>query len=359
MPKVLVVDDRKEERDKIVEQLTAELGEEATVLPFTGEDEPEVGKSYEYHISQWIDNNLGDNEANFIACDKELGLYHNLQGLSATPVSAVAADHGIPFCLYSRQPDYTTRDFAKYRRLRKWSSDEITLEGTTPEQWGRQIASLFRGFRYIYDRYNKDCPDKSPPAALAYILNHPAAESRIALYGSGDQGFLIETLAFADQDDIDATMLRARMPRVLGNWLCLSILRFPGILVNAVAARSYLNLNKAAFDQDKIQGALEPAKYKGPFHELSQWWWRDDLDAILEEAEADDGLGLAKQIGVGAAPCLDEQTGDQAGFYCMITNKPVSAANSRSGISWFPAGADLARIRRDKFDQITALVGMY
>ena len=43
----------------------------------------------------------------------------------------------------------------------------------------------------------------------------------------------------------------------------------------------------------------------------------------------------------------------------MLTQQPLSASNSRGGISWFPSGADLARIRKDKFEQITALVGGY
>jgi hypothetical protein len=43
----------------------------------------------------------------------------------------------------------------------------------------------------------------------------------------------------------------------------------------------------------------------------------------------------------------------------MLTRFPVSPNNSRGGISWFPSGADLARIRKAEFDQITALVGMY
>lgn len=359
MRTVLVVDDRSEEREEIVTQLAAILGNEATVTPFTGEDNLEPGQSYEHHIASWIEDHLELHEANLIACDKELGLFENLRGLSATPVSSVAADLGIPFCLYSRQADDAAKDFSKYQRLRRWSSEEITLEGTALDKWVLQIASLYRGFREIRDRYNRVSPDKSPPAALAEILEHPAAESRIALYGSGGQGFLIETLAFADQGNIDIGELRARMPRVLGNWLRLSILRFPGILVDSIAAQSYLNLHEDSFAQEAVQDELKAAKYKGPFHELCDWWWREDLDAILEEAGVEDGLTLAMQLGLKAKPCLDEDANERAGYYCMITQAPVSADNSRSGISWFPSGADLARIRKDKFDQITALVGMY
>lgn len=359
MPTVLVIDDREPERDEIVKRLRAPLGDDVTIISFKGEQPASEGESYEHHIAGWIADKLDEHELSLIVCDKELGLYDNLRGLSATPVSSVASDHGIPFCLYSRQADDASRDFAKYQRLRRWSTEAITLEGTTPEDWVIQIASIYRGFRTIAQRYAAVAPDKAPAAALAEILDHLDAEPRISLYGAGGQGFLMETLAFVDQGELNVDEIRRRMPRVLGNWLRLSILRFPGILVNEVAAGSYLNLDSGSMGDEVLGEAFAPAQYTGPFSDLETWWWRDDLDRILEEADVDDGLALAEKLGIDAKPCNDPQSGERAGFYCMITNTPVSAANSRSGISWFPSGADLARIRKDKFDQITALVGMY
>jgi hypothetical protein len=359
MNTILIVDDLKDEREKIVTLLLKLVSPEVDVISFTGEDTPEVGISYEHHIAEWITNNLGDRNLSLIACDKELGLYTNLRGLSASPVSSVASDFGIPFCLYSRQPKEIGRDFTKYQRLSRWSSEEITLDGTNLKEWVYEINAIFNGFKTIRERYEKVPRDLTPPAALATILGNPNAESRIALYGSGGQSFLLETLAFADQENVDIEELRKRMTRVFGNWLRLSILRFPGILVDHVSASSYLNIDSDTFLQDSFQEAISTAKYSGPFHELGNWWWRESLDSILEDNKVEDAISLANNLNLNPKQCLDPQNGTIAGYYCMITQTPVSGENSRSGISWFPSGADLARIRKDKFDQITALVGMY
>jgi hypothetical protein len=49
----------------------------------------------------------------------------------------------------------------------------------------------------------------------------------------------------------------------------------------------------------------------------------------------------------------------RAGYYCMITEKPVSDKNSKGNISWFPSGADLARIAKPEFDKLAPWIGLY
>ena len=112
MPTVLVVEDRSGDREKIVQGLTRELGDGVTVIPFKPDGGPKE-ESYEHYIARWLDSNTAVERPSLIACDKELGLYENLGGFSATPVSAVASDRGIPFCLYSRQADQGYRDFLR------------------------------------------------------------------------------------------------------------------------------------------------------------------------------------------------------------------------------------------------------
>ena len=361
MRSIILFDDLEPERNSIFSGLMKHLGPAARVVPFTAETTPAEGHSYERHISKWIDEVTSDDSPiGLLACDKELGRYATMRGLSATAVVAVAREKGIPCCQYSRQARDDNRDFATFERLRRWSSEEISLEGIELDSWVDQISALFAGFETIRDAYPKVGEAKTPAAALAAILGHPEAESRIALYGSGDQGFLIETLALYDgTQKPDPAQIHARMTRVLGNWLYLSILRFPGIFVNQIAAASYLNIAPGSFENTNIRSLFNSALYDGPFAKLDLWWWRNGLDDILEKEECKDGLALAKKHGQAAEPCLDQNTSKPAGLYCMITRAPVSSENSRGGISWFPSGADLARIRRDKFDEITALVGMY
>lgn len=360
MRTIILFDDNTIERNDIVTRLKTRLGRGVSIVPYEAGTAPAAGDSYERQIGTWLDKTAKTKDIGLLACDKELGGYDKMRGLSASAILAVARDKGIPCCQYSRQPKEGGRDFAGFDRLRRWSSDEITLEGASLDGWADQIAALFNGFERIRKAYPKVATTKTPAGALARILEHPETESRIALYGSGDQSFLVETLAvYNGNKRPDRLKVQSRMTRVLGNWLYLSILRFPGILVNEVAAASYLNIDRGSFAKSEVQTLFAAARYAGPFSELGAWWWRNSLDEILEKAGSQDGLSLAKTRAKTAKPCLDPTTDDRAGLYCMITREPVSAENSRGGISWFPSGADLARIRKDKFDQITALVGMY
>jgi hypothetical protein len=358
---ILIFDDNEKEQQQMVDGLRRELGGRGEVIPFTPAAAPADGATLERYVSSWMDEWLAGKDIGLVVCDKELGRYGPLKGLSATPVSAVALQTGVPFCQYSRQAKEDAREFARFKRLRQWSADEITLEGLSPKEWVPQVVGLFGGFEQIRTEYKSlgDRATRTPAMALAAILGKPESESRIALYGSGEQGFLKEILTFYDPAKPDMAALFKRMPRMLGNWLFLSILRFPGILVNEVAAASYLNIAHSAFVRKDVQRHFGSAVYSGPFSELGPWWWRAELDALIGDSGCKDGREYVQRKAGVVPPCLDPQSRERAGYYCMLTQKPVSAQNSCGGVSWFPSGADLARIRKDKFEQIAALVGMY
>ncbi|MDB4979750.1 MAG: hypothetical protein JWM82_502, partial [Myxococcales bacterium] len=48
-----------------------------------------------------------------------------------------------------------------------------------------------------------------------------------------------------------------------------------------------------------------------------------------------------------------------AGYYCMATEKPISAEESEAAVAWFPPGADLARINRRVFDEMRPWLASY
>jgi hypothetical protein len=360
MSVVLVFDDNDDERKEVVEGLQKELGDTAEVVPFIPGLSLPDDTSFDRYITSWLSNELRGKDIGLVVCDKELGRYDHMKGLSATPVAAVALQEGLPFCQYSRQAKEGSREFERFQRLRQWSAAEITLEGIEPIEWVRQAASLLHGFELVRSEYVRlGSRPGTPASALAAVLGKPETESRIALYGSGEQGFLKEILAAYDPEHPNMEAMLKRMPRILGNWLFLSILRFPGILLNSIATASYLNIDPTTFQRENIRQEFAHALYTGPFHELGPWWWRAAIDAHLGDAGFGDGREFLDKAGVSVAPCVDPQSHELAGYYCMLTRSPVSANNSCGGITWFPAGADLARIRKDKFEQITALVGMY
>lgn len=356
MSRILLFDDDDSHRNEICQELSKLIGDQAQIEPFDGKPEPVEGFTYERHIERQL---RGDHEVDpigLIACDKELGLYSSYPGLSANAISVVARNLGVPFCQYSQNPNANRRELARFDELRRWDCEEITLAGNSIREWASDIAKLWNGFESITSRYQDRAINKlKPAAALAAIMGRKDAESRISLYGSGDQSIMTEVFALVDESDPRGIK---RMPRILGTWLQLSILRFPGLLVNETAAASYLNIATKDFDKPEIQEYFKDAVYCGPFSELLKWWWRDDLDSILLEGNAEDGKQFVDAQRARVEPCLDEQAGDRAGFYCMITQLPVSRANSKGNINWFPSGADLSRIRSDEFEQITSLVSM-
>ncbi len=358
MSRVFLFEDDEHYRKEIEDYLKLHLGEEAEIASFNPRSAPEVkGEPYERDIERKLCKNNSIAPIGLIACDKELGLYKNYPGLSAHAISIAARNLGLPFCQYSRRPK--GRELDRYVALQRWDSEDVTLTGSGSQEWTKEMAILLQGFETIqYEYVNRAMNNLDPSVALAAITGRESAANRIALYGSGDRSVMSEIFTFIvsnGQDNQNA--ITQRIPRVLGSWLYLSLLRFPGLMVNNIACASYLNIDQSEFSRRDVQEPFDEAIYSGPFASLGQWWWRDGLDYLLADSGASDGREFLRSSGIDVNACLDKDTGLRAGYYCMITQQPVSLSNSKGNINWFPAGADLARIRKSTFEQITSLVG--
>jgi hypothetical protein len=128
------------------------------------------------------------------------------------------------------------------------------------------------------------------------------------------------------------------------------------VVVNEVAASSYLNIKQEVFQQDpQVQEPFSAARYDGPFAEAKgKLWWRGMLDDIVADSSFADGNELASKKLARDLPASEccEDSSKTAGYYCMLTRKPVSFENSVGGLSWFPRGADLARISRSANEEV-------
>ena len=361
MDKVIVLEDQEAKRIELVENLNRKLKGVAAIQSIDGSGDQVPDRTYESQLEESL-KEMAPN-GGLIICDKDLSnMGKRFIGLSGTTVANVADTLGFPLCLYARgegQPQ--GEEFL--RRLAPWEKKRIILEYKSEIKLAEECACIYEAFSEIENAYKKlDKKDRiTPAAALSRILRKPEIEDRIALYGSGEQGLLEEIMPFQkDKKPLDMKKeLTRRMPRILGNWLYSSILRFPGILVREIPAASYLNIDPKYFKKINVQKLFEKAKYKGPFSGLHSWWWRHQLEEILIQNDCDDGFALAKKKKLRVNQCKDSQTGKRAGYYCMVTGEPVSADNSKSGISWFPSGADLARIRLDKYRELAPWVGLY
>lgn len=84
------------------------------------------------------------------------------------------------------------------------------------------------------------------------------------------------------------------------------------------------------------------------------------LDDIVSDQNFNDGLELAqKNVSSEIKPsqCSVDPT-KSAGYYCIISRRPVSPENSSGGLSWFPRGADLTRISTEKLEEYGPWLGV-
>lgn len=297
-----------------------------------------------------------------IVSDRDLSKTQTYSGLSEAVISKIAAEFGIPMCLYARGVSVNLLD-----RQKNWGDNRIVLDSSSPDEMAEEVAVLAAGFLDIDKKLKRILAltgakrPKTPAAVMAEILDHPELTDQVSLYGSGDQKMVAEILPYATKGD--RRSLRKRLPSLLGYWLFDSILRYPGLLVNEVAASSYLNIDAKTFREDvRARQLFAGALYNGPFRRRDQpYWWRSELDDLIADAGCKDGRSFAEKKlkrKVAASKCsIDSKL--NAGWYCMATKKPVSRENSRGNISWFPQGADLARINKIDYEKIGPWLGLF
>lgn len=291
----------------------------------------------------------------FILSDADLSRVPNFKGMSDANIRKVSTVLGIPAAYYSS--NLTGLSFLKADQA---GDGRILLDKSDVRHLSSEVNALVRGFVAItaglvsIKKLDKSERPQDSAALLASLLGRPDLENRVRLFISGDQRMGAELLSSPDHD-------LGRQSSIFGTWVYDSLLKYPGLVVNATAAASYLNISEEDFDTAEVRSLFDGAIYEGPFACNSrQLWWRDQLDELLLEEDADDGATFATaRTGKVISPCKCSESGEApAGFYCMITKKPVSDEYSEGGISWFPPGADLARIAMSKYDELAPWLGL-
>jgi hypothetical protein len=354
--KVVLFEDDPKDRERIRAAISKHLppGSHATLFDPVAQNSKDA--SYDDRLSNELASAKYSNATLFVT-DRDLSRTETYQGLSEAIVSKVAAQLGTPICKYARG---ATDEL--FERQRSWGDAQIILDSADIGSMAAKISILAHGFLNIRLKLdellggNLKTEVRTPAAEMAHILGRAELSDQIALYASGDQKMVAEILPFADRRRHEE--LRQRLPSLFGYWLFDSILRFPGLLVNAVAAASYLDISVPDFEGD-VRNAFKSALYRGPFNDKRDpLWWRSDLDTLIAAAECADGNSFAsKKLGKKVPPCSAD--GSEAGWYCMVTKTPVGEANSVGNISWFPPGADLARIRKDVYEQMGPWLGLF
>ncbi len=343
--RIVLFEDNSEPRDKVLGELKSKLAGNGEAFPFDLDGEPGREGVYQDRIENAL---LADpyKDATLIVTDFDLSASRKYPGLSEQQVRAAANRLAVPECGYARSGKPSSDDF---RRLSKQREASIVLdfEPGREKHLAEQAVSVAEGFAFIDERLPmalNELKRTTPGALMASILGKPEYADKIALYASGDQDRLVDMKKDDGEND---KLYHKRLACALGYWLWDSILRYPGVLVNQVAASSYLNILEDDYNQSGVQALFAGALYGGPFAESGrQQWWRGMLDDIVADGGFADGREFASNqldTKVRRSQCSEEPA-IPAGYYCMFSKKPVSLKNSRGGLPWFPRGADLARV---------------
>lgn len=303
-------------------------------------------------------------ELALVVTDRDLSTLPNYPGLSEAVISKVASELSIPACIYASGK---TDSFLE--RLRS-GGGRIILDATDPAAMAGKVRVLADGFRQIHELVDEIGQSKErrralrgPATALADLLQATEVVDHLALYTRGDQR-MIAGLTPLTSDAGTKAPRGERVRRIalaLGMWLYESILRFPGVVLDRTAAASFLGIQPKAFETASVMKPFGAALYRGPFADSHDpRWWRHRLVELLHDGGVADGRLLVKKA-TGIAPAACKCAFDQkspAGFVCVMTNVPVCDDHSVAQIGWLPRGADLARVRRDVFEEIGPWIGM-
>ncbi len=350
--KIVLFEDTTTQADKLVKAIRAAIGTEGSVKLFTGA-KGRAHKTYEERIYAELQE-LPYADATLIVADRDLSKTKEYTGLSESIVRRVADRLATPQCSYASNAGDDFILAAEEREAR------IAVSLSSGEdRCAQQIVAIAKGFRELHDKpvgmkeMQQSAEKRSEGRTLASLLGKPEYADKIALYASGDRnrpGHVLNIGKGKEQERLK------QVTCLFGYWLWDSVLQFPGVVVNDVAAASYLNIRTKEFREDAgIQTLFAGCRYAGPFAEAKEpLWWRGMLDDMVAKDQLTDGRELAAARLKRAIPqsecCEDSKT--PGGYYCMLSKQPVSLKNSRPGLAWFPRGADLARVSKSRYEEL-------
>ncbi len=352
LPTVLLFEDDPDgTRQALIAEIISQLAPLANARKFRHEPGHLLG-TYEDRLKAELASELAQGTILMVISDMDLSATKGFVGLSETVVAKVFEREGIPVVSYGSgvKPDPVQRTEGAP------GTGTLLIEFGNWPAMARQAYRLCAGFSDVRARLREleQVPLGDRPRDLsdtiATVVGDPDVTHRVSLYLSGDQRFAASVLGQPQ------SKVHPKHYGPIGTWIFNSLLQFPGLFVNKVAAASYLNIDESVFGEAPIQNLFAPALYAGPFADTSDpLWWRDRLDQIIASADVEDGRSYAMQQldRNDILPCMcSVDPKSVAGWYCMATRKPVSMQHSQGNISWFPPGSDLARISSKVIEEL-------
>lgn len=380
MNTVLLFEDNKAIRDSFVGALEESLRLLGAQLKVVAEEDlnqhlsaADDDKTFEAIILNMLQHYQN---VKLVIADRDLSQLKN--GFSEASISRVCEVTKVPVALYARVNNSSQtkqRVFNVENRLDLTSEFRIVLDannlgGDRVGDFISQICNIYAGFQEIEEHLGSLNLDELRSGAfgcIAKLLGKEGYLFDLKRFSSGNTGFLPANKLDAGKwqqlhdDNEKESFMRRSMSYFIGYWLHESLLKYPGVLGNAIAVASYLNISEDDFQCREVQGFFTEAEYEGPFSsEECKQWWISDLDKLLYEQGVDDGRELLLRHQIEVKPCCcSVEPSIRAGYYCIFTDKPVSKVHSMGSgeLPWIPKGAKLSRMNEDDFEEIAPWMG--
>lgn len=300
--------------------------------------------------SQELDRMFGSRSSTrLVVLDQDLSRYGRY--ISSAEIKEACLRNGIPLCVYAtKNEEYRVKEYMS------WSEAQIALDSRdTMEDLAKKCLTIYEGFSLLQGAFKKAGSRKGDARGILHdVLKAPAvASAQIQQYAWGDRQILAR---------VNKNIHSRYVATMTGYWVFNVLLRFPGVMLNEIAAASYLGISTTSFEDPAVRKLFSAAKYSGPFAGLGQFWWAAELDKLVAGVGGDQnyrGWNYACKNGlkVGKVKCAEKGHAG-AGYYCIVTGKPVCLQHSDSPSGWLPLGAERSRISRSKYRQLAPWLGI-
>ncbi len=357
-PSILLIDDTELLLNELATKVVDHLGSDVEVrkwLPTGSEGPPD--KVFEAKI---------DEHTYLVITDYDL-TSRGKTGLFGATIVGWCQTRAIPVGDFSRQPASLPKEPNLFELRVPTDTDDAA----------RFVASTFRGFKDIRDAAEAKprllTSSRSLAEVLASLLGRPNLENQFALYlarlGSGNSSLINRVISGDQPPDQQGKVLL--ISYVLGHVLLNAILKFPGPILSEHALCAYVATTEEAFPD--FSQLFSSAVYRGPFDGTAAYFWREDVDQILDKlteplnGQEFETIGELNRRAVELRLTHDlprhscnRCAGKNGGFLCPFTNRPVCQRPdcSVTSSSWIPQGAELCRVEKEFYEEWAPLLGL-
>ena len=273
---------------------------------------------------------------------------------------------GIPVCRYRKR--MSTTDIARLQDLHRLAREGasavwVPSEFVQPDKLENRLVPWLLAVVHGFSDLQQSLTEKpelltaplGPAGILATVLEHPSLKADLLGY-TAQNFFFFGAPTGEDGDDPSKPVNAAAQATRLGYWLINYILMFPGPILSSTAAAAYLNLQLESFELGTVQDVIKGAVYEGPFSKTGSYYWRDYLADLLDEFDGD--IATAPHLESESLKRVDAENVGASAYLCLLTQQPIAAEEAAPKPDWIPTGAQLARIKRDRYEQLGPMLSI-